>query len=898
MALEVIDLISSSPSPDILPVTTSAPKQSSAAIPSSDPFDSFDDGPTITEDRQTKRRKLSSPSRPSVATSPKTANCHLPPFRNAFTRKPGAVVDPIEFTSSPGHVQSSLPDPAQNTKTKTATTSILPSIDSDPFASSPRTTLPPGPHPKQNLALDTIVHSDPFASSPPPVQSPQTLSKPAVAPNNDECSDPFASSPKNAAPVFRSPRRSPLKTAHDNVSPTRDRGLDLISSSAPEHLSFRSSPALRKSRQVICLDESEQSGDSDGLPDIDDIDLSKAIAPPRRSALGRSRSEVIPRLAKSLPKKSAAEREQERKAKAATKEAEKEKKRQEREEMKKNKEQEKARAAALAEVNKIRTDKKISVAEMIVDLPAELSETVRTQVETLLDGLSVQHTTWENPMKNVVRWRRKITSYFDEDRGYWQPMPLRIDIEDHVLVIVTAEEFVDMAVGKELESHALQLEGLFPNRHIIYLLEGITPWMRKNRNIRNRQFTSRVRQDAEFASTRRRGNTLQEYISEDLIEDALLQLQVMHDVVIHHTTIPLETAQWITIFTQHISTIPYRRQKDKATLGAGFCMESGQVRTGDDSADTYVRMLQEIARVTAPIAYGIAAEFGSVTRLVNGLEKGGPLTLESVRKSANKDGAFSDRTIGQAVTNMEQSFQNNDEVYYDEITQSGHPYPPNWSQITRDLDIEVTRHFQKLVETQLREIMEEKDSQDRLMAEQDIMTIPKVRDIGAQLDVARGLVELGTDHYSPKVAGCIPNHELVMAVMLANDHVVPGAIEKSLRLLGYSALLNWPMKCNQTHGLVKKRAFVDLTNEDDDASLVSSMEDKESTEPIMASSSVAKKRKALGCPPTTGDVRDNPLPRTKRAKPAGNSGRNTEPAEGRRPTGFFTSWLYDSNTEV
>lgn len=79
-------------------------------------------------------------------------------------------------------------------------------------------------------------------------------------------------------------------------------------------------------------------------------------------------------------------------------------------------------------------------------------------------------------------------------------------------------------------------------------------------------------------------------------------------------------------------------------------MESGQVKTGEDAKDTYVRMLQEIVRVTAPIAYGIAAEFGTVSRLVRGLEERGPTLLEGVKKSANKDGAFSDRMVGQAVS--------------------------------------------------------------------------------------------------------------------------------------------------------------------------------------------------------------------------------------------------------
>lgn len=60
-------------------------------------------------------------------------------------------------------------------------------------------------------------------------------------------------------------------------------------------------------------------------------------------------------------------------------------------------------------------------------------------------------------------------------------------------------------------------------------------------------------------------------------------------------------------------------------------MDVGQVRTGEDKHDTYVKMLQQIVRVTAPIAYGIAAEYQDVTGLTGGFEKGGPLILEDLK---------------------------------------------------------------------------------------------------------------------------------------------------------------------------------------------------------------------------------------------------------------------------
>ena len=62
-----------------------------------------------------------------------------------------------------------------------------------------------------------------------------------------------------------------------------------------------------------------------------------------------------------------------------------------------------------------------------------------------------------------------------------------------------------------------------------------------------------------------------------------------------------------------------------------FCMESGQIKTGDDADDTFIKMLQEVPRVTVPMAFGIANEYPNIVSLVKGLNAQGPLTLEGVK---------------------------------------------------------------------------------------------------------------------------------------------------------------------------------------------------------------------------------------------------------------------------
>jgi crossover junction endonuclease EME1 len=198
---------------------------------------------------------------------------------------------------------------------------------------------------------------------------------------------------------------------------------------------------------------------------------------------------------------------------------------------------------------------------------------------------------------------------------------------------------------ESLELHVLRLRSAYPDCTVIYLIEGLTAWMRKNRNSRNRAYQAEVLRQYEHPSTE--GSTTSRPrsrktknkpettppVDDDTIEDALLALQVTHSCLIHHSNAPAESAEWIKNFTEHISTIPYRRERMEGN-DAAFCMDVGQVKSGEDKLDTFVKMLQEVNRVTASMAYGIAAQYPSVTDLVRGMHMHGPTMLEDVKVRA------------------------------------------------------------------------------------------------------------------------------------------------------------------------------------------------------------------------------------------------------------------------
>lgn len=311
-----------------------------------------------------------------------------------------------------------------------------------------------------------------------------------------------------------------------------------------------------------CEDISGSASDSD-LPDINNIHSKSSLSMMPTS----TRKAASKRRATGNSEKTAEQKAKERALKAQeqfdAKEAEKERKRLEREQ----KVQKKQAAADLARVNMLRTDKKISTPEMIVDLPLGIDERLATQVRQFLDPLGVECTEWSSPIPNVIKWRRKVDAQFNEELGHWEPTEKHIETEKPIMCVMLAQELVDLASedkGHDLDAHVSRMKARFDNSTIMYLIEGLTSWIRKNRNVKNKQFADAVRsqtprEEAVPISSGRRSKKKQEkYVDEDMVEDALLRLQVIHGTLMHHTSCTLETAEWVMNFTQHISTIPYR----------------------------------------------------------------------------------------------------------------------------------------------------------------------------------------------------------------------------------------------------------------------------------------------------------------------------------------------------
>ena len=305
------------------------------------------------------------------------------------------------------------------------------------------------------------------------------------------------------------------------------------------------------------------------MTDLVDDQSSSGLENSRRNPLKPLKISRRPKLTDEEKAAKAREKEREKVGRKKQKEEEnaesKEKKRLEKEQ----KEKEKRIAADLAEVNKSKLDKKDSTAEMIVHLPASLNgQSVDTQIREFLKNLGVDATLYESPVPNVIRWKRKMKAKWNPELDHWEPLEcMQIGNENHVMCIMSAKEFVALAVAQDeeqdVEAHVTKLKSAYENCIPIYLIEGLQTWMRKNRTAENRAYQAKVLGQTQGNETSagnqpKRKKATVEIVDEDMIEDALLRLQVMNGCLVHRTMTTVETAEWVANFTQHISTIPYR----------------------------------------------------------------------------------------------------------------------------------------------------------------------------------------------------------------------------------------------------------------------------------------------------------------------------------------------------
>lgn len=110
---------------------------------------------------------------------------------------------------------------------------------------------------------------------------------------------------------------------------------------------------------------------------------------------------------------------------------------------------------------------------MIVDISNDLfNSPFGKSLKESLTQLELKCTNFESTVPSVIKWRRTVTTRWDEEDGIFLPIPEEIRNEDHILVRIGAKQFVDFSKSNSaLEAHVRSLSTVLPNATKIYLIE-------------------------------------------------------------------------------------------------------------------------------------------------------------------------------------------------------------------------------------------------------------------------------------------------------------------------------------------------------------------------------------------------------------------------------------------
>ena len=240
----------------------------------------------------------------------------------------------------------------------------------------------------------------------------------------------------------------------------------------------------------------------------------------------------------------------------------------ERKRQKEEREAEKQRLKQIQEVNKIKYDKLELCRELILDVSNDsLKETLidYLQDNPKYDTLTINFLQYDIP--NIIKWRRKVTTAWDDELRAFMPISERIQDESFLLIYFGVTEFIKLIKDDNLSDNINRFERTFSDKKLIVLIEGYENYCRKRKTQINRNFTNAVRLGIEehdveetrttTASTKKKKNYEQEPDLEK-VEEELLWLQVVAKCLIVHTKDIEDTTEMICILSTDIATIPYK----------------------------------------------------------------------------------------------------------------------------------------------------------------------------------------------------------------------------------------------------------------------------------------------------------------------------------------------------
>lgn len=342
--------------------------------------------------------------------------------------------------------------------------------------------------------------------------------------------------------------------------------------------------------------------------------------------------------------------------------------------------EQKIKQSELEEVNMARKWKRdVAVQDLIVNVhPEMLEDSEAFSGESLNKVLAELHVSVK-PQHDISRYKfngayilmiqHRLRSKFDSKKGWFVPTPERIEEESFLIVFATAAEFGRLLKDvehRDLNKHIESIRSLYANKKIIYIVQGVSEFVRKVENRKNREIAAQVRQivqnstnlpptsgNTAAASTQNKrkrkasttgkisGTLLDElgYANSRCFDTSFIHLQVTHSVRILQTSNSQDTCTWIGELLKDISTCFFTEFKP-STLDV-------RVKCGNNAQEVFKYALQQIKFVTPAVSQVLSHSYSNVCNMdaqIRARHKDGVQELADLKKERGQ-------RIGNAMAN-------------------------------------------------------------------------------------------------------------------------------------------------------------------------------------------------------------------------------------------------------
>jgi crossover junction endonuclease EME1 len=171
---------------------------------------------------------------------------------------------------------------------------------------------------------------------------------------------------------------------------------------------------------------------------------------------------------------------------------------------------------------------------------------------------------WNPPTPNVIKFVRKVNAEWDEEGGFFRPCDEYRRDEDWIIHWLKADKFVELTssdhTGLALKFHIERLKNVVPGAKVVLVLEGLTAVLTRAANALKNVLVGRSRamMPGNQSQNRPRNDVIPEGLNVAAVEDALVELQLLHEIRIVQTSSAPDSAEWISILATDISSIPYK----------------------------------------------------------------------------------------------------------------------------------------------------------------------------------------------------------------------------------------------------------------------------------------------------------------------------------------------------